>query len=66
MAQVRIIHSQQRETEVASGAMTRIAGVSGTLTGAQGIHLAVATIAPGCRFGPHVHLNGPPTRTLQS
>jgi uncharacterized RmlC-like cupin family protein len=57
MADIRIIHPDQRETEIASGAMTRIAGVSETLTGATGIHLATATIPAGCESGAHIHLN---------
>ena len=57
MAEIRIIHPNQRETEIASGAMTRIAGVSEALTGATGIHLATATIPAGCSSGAHVHLN---------
>ena len=46
MAEVRIIKAHQLETEVASGSMTRMAGVSAALVGAQGIHLAIATIPP--------------------
>ena len=57
MADVRIIHPNERETEIASGAMTRIAGVSESLTGATGIHLATATIPPGCASSAHIHLN---------
>jgi uncharacterized RmlC-like cupin family protein len=57
MPDVRIIHPDQRETEIASGAMTRIAGVSESLTGATGIHLATATIPPGCASSAHIHLN---------
>ena len=57
MAEVRIIHPDQRETEIASGAMTRVAGVSESLTGATGIHLAIATIPPGHSSSAHVHLN---------
>jgi uncharacterized RmlC-like cupin family protein len=57
MAEVRIIHPNERETEIASGAMTRIAGVSESLTGATGIHLATATIPAGCSSSPHIHLN---------
>ncbi len=57
MADIHIIHPDQRETEVASGAMTRIAGVSETLTGATGIHMATATIPAGHSSSPHVHLN---------
>jgi len=57
MAERRIVHPDLRETEIASGAMTRIAGVSESLTGATGIHLATATIPAGCASGAHVHLN---------
>jgi uncharacterized RmlC-like cupin family protein len=57
MADIQIIHADQREVEIASGAMTRIAGVSESLTGATGIHLATATIPAGCESGAHKHLN---------
>jgi uncharacterized RmlC-like cupin family protein len=57
LADIRIIHPDQRETEIASGAMTRIAGVSKSLTGATGIHLAIATIPAGRRSAAHLHVN---------
>ncbi|MCH8207288.1 MAG: cupin domain-containing protein [Chloroflexi bacterium] len=56
-AQCRVIHPDEREVEVASGNMTRVAGVSEKLVGATGIHLAVATIPPGCASSPHYHVN---------
>jgi len=37
--------------------MTRLAGVSKSLVGTEGIHLAVATIPPGCQSSPHYHVN---------
>ena len=37
--------------------MTRLAGVSQALVGAKGIHLAIATIPPGCASSAHHHLN---------
>ena len=57
MADIRIITPQDREVEVSSGSMTRLAGVSAQLVGAQGIHLAIATIPPGCRSSAHWHTN---------
>ena len=57
MAEIRIIKAHQREVEVASGSMTRLAGVSATLVGAQGIHLAIATIPPECSSSAHWHTN---------
>ena len=57
MAQVRIIKAHDREVEVSSGDMTRLAGVSAGLVGAQGIHLALAIIPPGRRSSPHWHTN---------
>ena len=57
MRDIRIIHPSETEIDVASGAMTRIAGVSKNLTGAEGIHLAVATIPVGCGSDPHIHTN---------
>ena len=57
MAEIRVVHPDQREIEITSGAMTRVAGVSETLVGAKGIHLAVATIPPKCASSPHWHTN---------
>ena len=52
-----VIHSDSLEVEVASGSMTRLAGVSKALAGTEGIHLAIATIPPGCASSPHYHVN---------
>jgi len=57
MPECQVVHPSQLETEICSGAMTRLAGVSQTLTGASGIHLAIATIPPGCASSPHHHVN---------
>ena len=56
-AKCTVIRPDELEVEVASGAMTRLAGVSQALVGAEGIHLAVATIPPGCASTPHYHVN---------
>ncbi|MDA1347522.1 MAG: cupin domain-containing protein [Chloroflexi bacterium] len=56
-AECRVIHADEREVEVASGAMTRLAGVSEALVGTEGIHMALATIPPGCQSSPHYHVN---------
>ena len=56
-AECRVIHPDDREIEVSSGAMTRVAGVSRALVGTEGIHLALATIPPGCASSPHYHVN---------
>ena len=37
--------------------MTRLAGVSERLVGTKGIHLALATLPPGCASSPHYHVN---------
>ena len=52
-----VIHPDNLEVEVASGSMTRLAGVSKALAGTEGIHLAIATIPPGCASSPHYHVN---------
>ena len=57
MAEVRVIKPHQCEVEVSSGAMLRVAGVSDGIVGAQGIHLALATIPPGCSSSAHWHTN---------
>ena len=56
-ANCMVIHSDSLEVEVASGSMTRLAGVSKALAGTEGIHLAIATIPPGCASSPHYHVN---------
>ena len=43
--------------EISSGSMTRLAGVSESLVGTGEIHMAVATIPPGCASSPHYHVN---------
>ncbi len=45
------------EVEIASGAMTRLAGVSEVLSGSTGIHLAIATVPPGRCSTAHYHVN---------
>ena len=57
MAECKVIHPGDLEVEVKSGSMTRLAGVSQGLVGSTGIHLAVATIPPGCASSPHYHVN---------
>ncbi len=52
MAECRVIHPDGLETEVRSGSMTRLTGVSEGLVGSTGIHLAIATIPPGCASSP--------------
>tara|TARA_B110001454_G_scaffold190995_1_gene190453 strand:+ start:454 stop:825 length:372 start_codon:yes stop_codon:yes gene_type:complete len=57
MSEVRIIKQNDREIEISSGSMTRIAGVSKNIVGAEGIHLSVASIPPGRKASPHIHTN---------
>jgi uncharacterized RmlC-like cupin family protein len=56
-AECKVIRSDNLEVEISSGSMTRLAGVSQGLVGAEGIHLAVANIPPGCASSPHHHVN---------
>ena len=56
-AECRVIHPDELEVELSSGSMTRLAGVSQSLVGSTGIHLAIATIPPGCASSPHWHVN---------
>ena len=56
-AECKVIKSDELEVEISSGSMTRLAGVSQGLVGAEGIHLAVANIPPGCASSPHHHVN---------
>ncbi|MSQ13889.1 MAG: cupin domain-containing protein [Dehalococcoidia bacterium] len=55
--QVRLIKPHERRVEIASGAMSRLEGVSKQLSGAEGIHLAIASILPKQRSSPHYHVN---------
>ena len=57
MSEIRVVKPEEREVEISSGAMTRLAGVSAALGGAEGIHLAIATIPAGCSSSPHHHTN---------
>ena len=57
MAECRVIHTDELEVELSYGSMTRLAGVSQSLVGSTGIHLAIATIPPGCASSPHWHVN---------
>ena len=57
MAECKVIHPDGLEVEIRSGAMTRLVGVSQGLVGSEGIHLAIATIPPGCASSPHYHVN---------
>ena len=52
-----VVHPDRLEVEISSGSMTRLAGVSQALAGAEGIHLAIATVPPGCASSPHYHVN---------
>ena len=45
------------EVDVASGSMTRLAGVSEALSGSTGIHLSIATVPPGRCSTAHYHVN---------
>ena len=56
-AECEVVHPDGLEVEINSGSMTRLAGVSQALGGAEGIHLAIATIPPGCASSPHYHVN---------
>ena len=56
-AECKVIHPGELEVDVASGAMKRLAGVSKSLAGTEGIHLAIATIPPKCESSPHHHVN---------
>lgn len=56
-ADCTITRSDALEVDVASGAMTRLAGVSEQLSGAIGIHMSVATVPPGRCSMAHYHVN---------
>ena len=56
-ADCTITRSDGLEVDVASGAMTRLAGVSERLSGATGIHMSVATVPPGRCSMAHYHVN---------
>ncbi len=52
-----ITRADNLEVEVSSGPMNRLAGVSEMLTGATGIHMAIATVPPGRCSTAHYHVN---------
>ncbi len=55
--EVRVIKPGHLEVEISSGPMTRLAGVSKTLTGSVGIHLAISSVLPGRCSTAHYHTN---------
>jgi uncharacterized RmlC-like cupin family protein len=54
---VRVVREHERHTEMASGAMTRQAGISATTVGAQGIYMCLSVVPPGQQSSPHYHTN---------
>ena len=54
---VLVVRENEREVELQSGPMTRMAGVSESLTGSSGIHLAEAVLPPGRCSTAHYHSN---------
>ena len=52
-----VIKAKERYTEISSGDMTRIAGVSKETINSNNIHLAIATIPPGKSSSAHYHIN---------
>lgn len=57
MAEIQVIRADKGEVEMASGALTRVAGVSQSLTGAEGIHMAIGSVPPGSQSTAHSHTN---------
>ncbi len=56
-SEIVITKPDNLEVEINSGAMTRLAGVSESLTGSTGIHMAIATVPPGRCSAAHYHVN---------
>ena len=54
---ITVTKSKDLEVEINSGAMQRLAGVSESLSGSTGIHMAIATVPPGRCSTPHYHVN---------
>jgi uncharacterized RmlC-like cupin family protein len=52
MAEFKVIRADEGEVEVSSGPLTRVAGISQGLTGAQGIHMAIGSVPPGSKSTP--------------
>ena len=57
MKQIVITKPNNLEEEINSGAMLRLAGVSERLSGAQNIHLAIATVPKDRCSTTHFHTN---------
>ncbi len=55
--EIQVVHPAQRRIEASSGAMIRYEGVSQSLCGAEGIHLGLSVLPPGCRSSAHWHAN---------
>jgi uncharacterized RmlC-like cupin family protein len=56
-AEIRVVKRDALRGEVASGAMTRHAGVSADTVGSENIFMGVSRLPPGARGSAHVHLN---------
>lgn len=52
-----ITHPDGLEVDVASGSMTRLAGVSEALCGSKSIHMSIARVPPGRCSTAHYHTN---------
>ncbi len=57
LREILVVHQDQRRVEAGSGSMTRYEGVSQILCQAEGIHLGLSVLAPGCRSSAHWHAN---------
>ena len=56
-SRVRLVRPEERWPEVASGSMTREAGISKITAGSEGIYMAVVLLPPGHSSTPHSHSN---------
>ena len=57
MAELKVIRANEGEVEVSSGPLTRVAGISQSLVGAEGIHMAIGSVPPGSKSTAHTHIN---------
>jgi uncharacterized RmlC-like cupin family protein len=57
MAEFKVVRAGDEEVEVSSGPLTRVAGISESLVGATGIHMAIGSVPPNSKSSPHTHVN---------
>ena len=65
MAEFKIIRANEGELEDSSVPLTRVAGISQSLVGAEDIHMAIGSVPPGSKSTP-IHISTARLRSTSS